>query len=111
MSLLSEMFAGNYVDATNGVTYEDFALAILAMNDKAIEELSVDDLADSLVTISAEIECEDNMGELFIARSQTTGSAASFAYRVQSDLRALFNNSDLAFAVIGADELTEVATA
>merc|ERR1712013_788138 len=107
LSALTALFAQNYVDAGNGVALSDFALTIWAMNGEVIEELSEDDFADSLVTMSVEIECDDSIGELFITRSQTTGSDASFAVQVQSDLRAMFNNSAIVFEVLDADELTE----
>jgi len=106
-TLLAAVFARNYVDAGNGVAYADFALSIRAVNGMEIEDLNVDDLARSFVIISVEIECDDSVGEIFIARSQTTGSDASFPFQVQSDLRALFNNSAIAFEVLDADELTE----
>merc|ERR1712013_313498 len=103
LSALTALFAQNYVDAGNGVALSDFALTIWAMNGEVIE----DDFAVSLVTMSVEIECDDSIGELFITRSQTTGSDASFAVQVQSDLRAMFNNSAIVFEVLDADELTE----
>lgn len=96
--LLEEVLARNYIDTANGVAHDTFKLAISTMNLDLLTLL-----------IGAEIQCEDSVGELIIARSQTSGSETSFAFGVQSDLRDLFNTSALTFAVVSVEQSDEIA--